>query len=50
MHELYIALTSFSGDSCTSEHMSSIMQALCMVLTLVLVQNGAVELKSSIMH
>ena len=24
IHELYFAFTSFSGDSCTSEHMSSI--------------------------
>ena len=44
-----IALTSCLGDSCTSEHMSCIMHSLCMVLTLVLVQNGAVERKSSIM-
>ena len=50
MHELYFALTSFLDYLCINKHMSSIMHALCMVLTLVLVQNGAAELKSSVMH
>ena len=47
MHELYIALTSFVGDSCMNEHMSSVMHS-CMVLTLFLLWNGSVERTSSI--
>ena len=49
-HKLYIALTSFLGDSCTGENRNSIMHSLCILLTLFLVQNGSVKPKSSNMH
>ena len=37
MHELYIALISFLGDSCTGEHSGCYMHTLCMVLTRLLI-------------
>ena len=49
MHELYIALTSFLGDFCTSEHMSSTGHFYAWYY-LVSVENGSVEQKNSIMH
>ena len=50
IHELYMALTSFLVDSSTGENRSSIMQSLCILLTLYLEKNGSVKQKSSIMH
>ena len=49
MHELYIALTPFLGDSCTSEHMSSARHFYAWYY-LVSVENGSVEQKNSIMQ
>ena len=38
-YELYIALTSFAGESCRGEHRNSVILSLCMVMTSFLVQS-----------